>query len=121
MSQLSTLLRDTEDNGLMFWCPGCNGAHRVAYGEGKGPRWSWNGDVDKPTFSPSVLLQWDQWVPPASDPQVVARIKSGEIVQTQVHHVCHSFITAGRIQFLDDCTHALKGRTVELPSWEDDE
>ena len=33
--------------------------------------------------------------------------------------VCHSFITDGRIQFLNDCTHALAGHTVPLPpfSW----
>jgi hypothetical protein len=29
--------------------------------------------------------------------------------------VCHSFITDGFIQFLDDCTHPLAGQTVEIP------
>lgn len=29
--------------------------------------------------------------------------------------VCHSFVTAGRIEFLPDCTHALAGQTVDLP------
>ena len=27
---------------------------------------------------------------------------------------CHSFIREGKIQFLDDCTHHLKGQTVEM-------
>lgn len=31
MTALSKVLRDTTDNGLMFWCPGCDGAHRVKY------------------------------------------------------------------------------------------
>lgn len=109
MSRLSRVLRDTTDNGLMFWCPGCDGMHRVQHGAGSGPRWTWNGNVDKPTFSPSVLVKYSHWVPPASaenpDPGP----------QTQVHDICHSFVTDGRIQFLADCTHALAGQTVDLP------
>lgn len=31
--------------------------------------------------------------------------------------VCHSFVRAGKIEFLGDCTHALKGQTVPLPDW----
>jgi hypothetical protein len=31
--------------------------------------------------------------------------------------VCHSFVRDGQIQFLGDCTHALKGQTVERPEW----
>jgi hypothetical protein len=31
--------------------------------------------------------------------------------------VCHSFVTDGRIQFLEDCTHELAGQTVDLPEW----
>ena len=29
--------------------------------------------------------------------------------------VCHHFIRDGKIQFLGDCTHALRGQTVDLP------
>lgn len=102
MSLLSSKLRSTTGNGLMFWCPGCDGAHRIAYGEGPGPRWGWNGDVEQPTFTPSVLVSYDgpdagqDGAPPA---------------------VCHSFVTDGRIQFLGDSTHALAGQTVELGDW----
>ena len=28
-----------------------------------------------------------------------------------------SYVEAGRIRFLDDCTHALAGKTVDLPAW----
>jgi hypothetical protein len=31
--------------------------------------------------------------------------------------VCHSFVSEGVIQFLDDCTHSLVGQSVELPPW----
>lgn len=31
--------------------------------------------------------------------------------------ICHYFIKAGRIEFCGDCTHALKGQTVDLPDF----
>lgn len=118
MGQISAILRDTTDNGLMFRCPGCDSPHLIHHGNGEGPRWGWNGDVNLPTFTPSVLVQFDQWVPPATTPEIVEKIASGEIVQVKKHHVCHSFVTGGKIQFLSDCTHALAGRTVDLPPWD---
>lgn len=39
-------------------------------------------------------------------------MKEGPI--EMVKTVCHSFVTDGNIQFLDDCTHELKGKTVPL-------
>lgn len=118
MSPYSRVLRKGEDNSLFFWCPGCDMAHRIKHGAGDGPRWGWNGSADKPTFTPSVLVTWDQWVPPATTPEVSAKIKAGEIVQTKEPRVCHSFVTDGRIQFLSDCTHHLAGQTVDLPDFE---
>lgn len=120
MSRLSPILRDVEGNGLTFWCPGCAMHHMVQHGAGQGPRWTWNGNAVKPTFSPSILVTWHQWVPPATTPEVAAKIRSGEIVQTKEQHVCHSFVTDGRIQFLNDCTHHLAGQTVDLPEWDGD-
>jgi hypothetical protein len=32
---------------------------------------------------------------------------------------CHSFVRAGRIEFLNDSTHALAGKTVDLPDLPD--
>ena len=31
--------------------------------------------------------------------------------------ICHHFVTEGKIQFCGDCTHALRGQTVELPDF----
>jgi hypothetical protein len=78
-----------KDNGAQvhFWCPGCETAHGI------NPKtWSWNGSVENPTFSPSVL---------AIGPNLR----------------CHSFVTDGKIQFLSDSKHALAGQTVDLPEW----
>lgn len=106
MSALSSKLRSLEDGQggirLMFQCPGCERPHAVAVGAGPGPRWGWDESVDAPTFTPSVLVTYDG-----------ADAGKGGAPQA----VCHSFVTAGRIQFLGDCTHALAGQTVGLPDW----
>ncbi|WP_409346773.1 DUF6527 family protein [Paenibacillus sp. MBLB4367] len=73
-----------------FWCPGCNRAH--AFDQ----RWTFNGNVNAPAFSPSLLC-------------------SAPYYGDMEPYVCHSFVTDGRIQFLSDCTHKLAGQTVELP------
>lgn len=30
-------------------------------------------------------------------------------------HVCHLFVTAGKIIYCNDCTHSYVGKTVDLP------
>lgn len=75
-----------------FYCPGCTHLHMLPV---TGPKaWGFNGDVVKPTFNPSILRR--------------------EYYLEEVSDICHSFVTAGKIQFLNDCTHALKGQTVDL-------
>lgn len=74
---------------VYFECPGCKGIHGITTAPG---RWTFNGDVERPTFSPSVLCSW----PPNPDR-------------------CHSFVRDGRIEFLSDCTHSLAGQMVDLP------
>lgn len=71
-------------------CPGCDVTHVID------TRWDFNGDMDKPTFKPSLLVQYE-W----GDENEERR--------------CHSFITDGNIRYLNDCTHELVGQTVELP------
>ncbi len=78
----------------MFFCPGCKCGHlvRVRGDEAKvGPVWQWNGDVVKPTVSPSILA-----------------------CPNQPERRCHSFVRDGLIEFLSDCHHELRGTTVAL-------
>ncbi|MBB3239128.1 hypothetical protein FHW68_000600 [Pseudomonas sp. Tn43] len=96
--RLSRTLATAEEGSLWFECPGCEMAHRIMHGPGAEPRWSWNGNLESPTFTPSVLVRY-RWA-------------DGD-------RVCHSFVTDGRIQFLSDGSHALAGRTVDLADWED--
>lgn len=95
-----------------FYCPGCQGAHGIV--TGAPDSWGFNGDYDRPTFTPSVLIRGNQW-PKDEYPEYYkpshARVQPGEDT------VCHSFVVDGRIQFLSDCTHDLAGQTVELPEW----
>lgn len=106
------------DHHLTFECPGCAGRHAVTV-SGHGPVWTWNGSMDSPTLSPSVLVRTGHYRPGhdgscwctynAERPDDPAPFTCG---------ICHWFVNDGRIQFLSDCTHALAGQTVELPELE---
>lgn len=113
MSQLSPILRETAGGALTFRCPGCNDIHMIQYGDGDGPRWGWNGDVNKPTFTPSILVYG---VKRLTEEQYQAW-QLGWGLPEPVKQVCHSFVTDGQIQFLSDSTHELAGQTVPIPEW----
>lgn len=81
----------SKGNHLVFHCPGCNGIHVID------TRWIFNGNLDKPTISPSLLVRYQY---------------AGE------NRVCHSFIVDGMIEYLPECTHALAGKRVEIPDFE---
>lgn len=102
---LSPTLRKAGDK-LAFHCPGCDYAHVLNVFADREPRWTWNGDAVRPTFQPSLLNRTGRAVDPSFVPE------PGDPPE-----VCHLFVTDGRIQFLNDCTHALAGQTVELPEW----
>lgn len=111
MAQISSLLRSVEGGRLMFWCPGCQSAHMVRVADGPGPGWGFNGDHDRPTFTPSVLVTYD-------GPDAGQVDDEGDRAPPAI---CHSFVTDGRIQFLGDSTHELAGQTVDLPAWPEGE
>lgn len=77
-------------SGVMIYCPGCKTHHVFD------DRWTFNGDYEKPTFSPSMLVN-----------------------KSFPDSRCHSFVRDGKIEFLSDCAHELKSQTVELPEIED--
>jgi hypothetical protein len=93
-TMLSPKLRESHaaDGGrwLAFWCPGCQWVHMIPVEKPNpvnGACWSFDGNVDAPTFAPSLHLVGQ----------------------------CHSFVRAGRIEFLSDCAHELAGQTVDIP------
>lgn len=92
------------DNRAMcvLWCPGCDAAHQLWVLDPDKPApviavvWGWDGDLDRPTFHPSLLTH------------------AGPGTR------CHSYIKSGNWEFLADCDHALAGMTVpcvELPDY----
>lgn len=102
--------------GVHFFCPGCNEVHGITYSP---TGWSFNGNLVSPTFTPSVLVRGHKVVKDEKGKWTGdwVRDDAGGLVP----EICHSFVTDGRIQFLSDCTHPLKGQTVDLPPWKDDE
>ena len=74
-----------ERNLYAIFCPGCECLH------GFDERWTFNGDFEKPTFSPSMLVN-----------------------KNEPERQCHSFVSNGRIQFLNDCFHQYAGQTLDL-------
>ena len=101
MSQVSAVLRKTT-TGYAWWCPGCKHGHAINVGGAEGPQWSFDGNLERPTFGPSVRIfthakpAEDDW--PAMPEQTW----------------CHFFIKKGQIDFLNDCHHELAGRVVPM-------
>lgn len=82
-----------EEAQLFYWCQGCEAHHAVPV---RGARaWTWNGSLDAPTLSPSVLVRWEH----------------GE---ARERRVCHTFIRDGVVEFLGDCTHRFAGQKVQM-------
>ena len=83
---------------LMFVCPGCaaggpegyDGLHLLPVNTTNyKPSWDWDGNLERPTLSPSIL--------------------------TQGYCRCHSFLKAGVFDFLKDSDHPLAGQKIEIP------
>lgn len=71
----------------IIFCPACQMGHFFD------ARWKFNGDKEKPTFTPSLVVTY-------------------ELGGRQVR--CHSWVRDGMIQYCDDSTHELAGKTVPL-------
>ncbi len=80
-----------------FQCPGCKRGHSYTIAlndymkERKHPCWKFNGDVNNPTFTPSLLNYRSETCPR-----------------------CHLYVKNGKIEFCSDCEHDLKGQTIEM-------
>jgi hypothetical protein len=95
-----------------MWCPACDDTHAVEI-ESE-PRWGFDGNLQEPTISPSIKVEGVQWEVGHTFHKPHHHVVAGEPV------VCHSFVRAGRWEFLGDCTHDLAGQTVEMvpvPAW----
>jgi hypothetical protein len=83
-----------------FWCEPCNTHHRFVTksGANEGPVWTFDGNLESPTFSPSLLCNKD----------LTPEHKAAG------GHRCHLFLRKGMVQYLGDCTHDHAGKTVPV-------
>ena len=91
------LLARPEPNGTryVFDCPGCRARHAFwVQDPARGPSWVFDGDMESPTVSPSVLVRG--------------------VDESGGDFNCHIFIRRGQIEFLGDCTHPLAGQIVAM-------
>jgi hypothetical protein len=95
--KLRAQLQEGKAIGYLFWCPGCKEAHafRIVKLGPDAPVWQFNGDVERPTFAPSLLYYGDK----------------------KTTKRCHLTLVNGELSFLNDCEHALKGKKTALPDW----
>lgn len=85
--------KDGEPEAWLFECPACLCAH----GFRCDGTWKFNGDIFKPSFTPSL------------------RVTVFKYPKTEANaDVCHSTVTDGMIHYHPDCTHAFAGQTLEL-------
>lgn len=103
------------DGRLLFYCEGCKCHHGV------NDSWTFNGDFEKPTFSPSILVRSTKMTEKGEadyEAWCAAGYPKTNETFDHVPTVCHSFVTDGKIQYLNDCTHELAGQTVNLEDME---
>lgn len=100
-------------DALMFVCPGCrtpytlpdgtehtpSGLHMLPVNTTEhAPQWTWDGNLEHPTLEPSILSH----IQPYDE-------------ESKPLGICHSYLRAGVLEFLGDCTHGLAGQHVPLP------
>lgn len=106
--QVNRIFRKVQ-GGYLHWCEGCDDCHVLPY-PNKG--WTFDGNIDCPTFHPSFKHTGFRTV------QVNGRW-NGEWVRDEkgnpVPDCCHYIVVKGTLQYQNDCVHALKGKTVPIP------
>lgn len=97
---MNKVIRTT--NGYAHWCPACEKMHifTVDNPQPNGARWVFDGNLESPTFQPSMRVSWGRQADPSCG------VNGG---------VCHYILTNGQIAFCGDCTHPLAGKTVPIP------
>lgn len=82
--------------GYAFPCPGCSARHFIPtkVSDAEGRRWAFNDDFEKPSFTPAIRSVIEHENAPSE--------------------VCCVWISKGRLDFTDECTHKLRGKIVDM-------
>lgn len=105
--KVSPYLRRTEV-GYTHWCPGCEQMHPLP------DSWTFNGDVNKPTFTPSFKQSGYKRIM-TEDGHWTGQWGWSDELDGPVPFICHYILTAGILNFCADCSHKLAGQKVPLP------
>lgn len=105
-------LFDEKHGTYMFKCPaGHNHYINTKVQNHVNAQWDFNGDLDNPTFHPSVNER--------SGSYVDQNYKDDhEFHGYGQSYQCHFIITEGKIHFQADCSHELRGQVLDLPDIE---
>lgn len=104
-------IKDEGEGRYSFYCPGCDQMHIYYvnsphwYKDTQG--WTFNGDFNKPSFTPSLLNRTgiharSDWNPEFED--------GTDHTKPPYSTICHLFVTDGVINYCGDCTHDHNGR-----------
>lgn len=86
---------------LGWWCEGCNHLSTVSLAPG---RWTWNGDVNKPTVKASYRAYWSE-----------QKGAAGKVTRPEITR-CHTWLTDGVVEYLPDAqAYTLRGKRPLLP------
>ena len=106
MNQASSYLRWAQ-GGYSHWCPGCGQMHMIPNS------WNFDGNVNSPTFTPSVSITGKQTVADEQGKWTGDWVRDAH--GNAVDYCCHYNLTAGQLQFHGDSTHSFAGKLVPLP------
>lgn len=88
---LTDKLRLVTNGVFRHWCPGCLKVHDIEIFNENNSRWTFNGNIDYPTFRPSVKI----------------------IIDNQM--VCHYNLVEGIVHYFGDSNHSLAWKSIHLP------
>lgn len=110
-----------KDGQIAHYCPACDELHFYAVAEPfpNGARWSFNGDAQNPSLTPSMLIKTGHYVDRpgwSNKPGDCAICDAGG--EYGSCGICHYFLSAGWLEYCQDSTHKLAGmrlRMVPIP------
>lgn len=93
MAKLIPIVHGARVIGYRFYCPACKALH--PYYTVKLPDypvWWFDGNMDQPSFSPSLRMIQE--------------------------NNCHLYVTGGVLAYCNDCKHELRGQNVPMVEWD---
>lgn len=150
------LNHDKTPNGWCHWCPACKHVHCFTvegpgWRKDGGPRWTFDGNLERPTFSPSMRVFTTDYVNAEhagkwrirrgdkrklglevyeTEEQALAARPNERWIAEQIQAegrertLCHYHLQGGVLNFCGDSPHELAGKSVplpDLPEWKKSE